>query len=362
MRLALTAGGTGGHIFPALAVLDALQRRPGVLSDVCFFGPENRGERAMVEGHGLRFVAVPSSQVRGRGPIALVRSMATLAWGTVVAVRRLRAFRPDAVFSTGGYASFPASLAARLLRKPLVVYLPDVRPGWAVKAEMRLATRMATTTDSALAFLPRAKTAVTGYPIRQAFFSGDRTAARATLGIAPDAHVLLIAGASQGATAINAAIFDSLGNLTSALHVLHVTGPGDIALAESRRLALPPEAAARYEPSAFRDDLPTAMLAADLAVMRAGASTLGELTAAGLPAILVPGTFAGGHQRDNAHWLAQRGAAVVLEEALIGQLPDLVLTLMADPARLATMSEAARAHARPDAADAIADIIQEVAR
>ncbi len=161
MRLALTAGGTGGHIFPALSVLQALRRRPGAVSEVCFFGPEDRGERTMVESHGMRFVSVPSGQVRGRGPLALGRSIVRLAWGTLVALRRLRAFRPDAVFSTGGYGSFPASLAARLLRKPLIVYLPDVRPGWAVKAEMRLATRMATTAEAALSASARSTLPVT---------------------------------------------------------------------------------------------------------------------------------------------------------------------------------------------------------
>lgn len=362
MRLALTAGGTGGHIFPALSVLQALRRRPGAVSEVCFFGPEDRGERTMVESHGLRFVSVPSGQVRGRGPLALGRSIVRLAWGTLVALRRLRAFRPDAVFSTGGYASFPASVAARLLRKPLIVYLPDVRPGWAVQAEMRLATRVATTAEAALSFLPREKTTVTGYPVREEFFTLDRAAARNVLGIAPEARVLLIAGASQGASAINGAIFEGLRRLAPFLHIIHVTGKADIALAESHRLGLSGEAAERYEPAAFRADLPAAMLAADLAVMRAGASTLGELTAAGLAAILVPGTFAGGHQRDNANWLAHRGAATVLEESLIDQLPDLILSLMNDEPRLSAMGEAARSLARPGAAEAIADLIMEAGR
>jgi UDP-N-acetylglucosamine--N-acetylmuramyl-(pentapeptide) pyrophosphoryl-undecaprenol N-acetylglucosamine transferase len=278
-----------------------------------------------------------------------------------VALRRLRAFRPDAVFSTGGYASFPASLAARLLRKPLVVYLPDVSPGWAVKAEMRLATRMAATADAALAFLPRQKTTVTGYPVRSTFFTCSRQEARRTVGIPDGERLLLVAGASQGATAINGAIFDGLRRLLPAMRIIHVTGQADHALAEGQRLSLG-ALAGRYEPVAFRDDLPLVMVAADLAVMRAGASVLGELTAAGLPAILVPGMFAGGHQRDNAHWLAEQGAAVVLEEALIGQLPEVILSLVADPGRLERMRDAAQSLARPGAADAIADILLEVAR
>ena len=354
MRIALTAGGTGGHIFPALAVLDALQARPGVLSDVRFFGPQDRGERTMVEGRGVRFEAIPAAAIRGRNPLQLLASVARIGWGTVVAVKKLAAFRPSVVFSTGGYASFPCSLAARVLRRKLVVYLPDVAPGWAVRAEMKLATRLATTTEAALDHLPRNKTTVTGYPVRPAFFGQAREDARAALGIAPGELLLLVGTSSQGSQAINAATFGAIEALTGAARVIHIVGRADLEHAQAF-------ASARYEPGAFRDDLPTVMLAADLAVARAGASTLGELTAAGLPAILVPGTYAGGHQRDNARWLANAGAAVIVEEANLAELAGTVVSLIGDPARLAMMRTAASELARPGAADAIADLIVEVA-
>lgn len=109
MRLALTGGGTGGHIIPALAVMEAVQARLGGTAEVCFFGPEDRGERAHVEGAGVRFVGVPSAAVRGRGPVQLARAGWRLVRGTVSAVRAFRRFKPDAVFSTGGYGSFPAA-------------------------------------------------------------------------------------------------------------------------------------------------------------------------------------------------------------------------------------------------------------
>lgn len=361
MRLALTAGGTGGHIIPALAVLDALQAR-GAVSDVRFFGPEDRGERAAVESRGLRFEAVPAAAVRGRGPVRLVKSVARLAWGVVVALRRLRAFRPDAVFSTGGYGSFPCSVAARLLRRPLVVYLPDVSPGWAVRAETRLATRMATTTGAALHFLPAKKTRVTGYPVRPSFFSCTREAARSSLGIAEGEPVVLIAGASQGARTINRATFAALPAMIEAATVFHVTGPADYDEALALRSSLPPESRERYRPAAYRDDLPVVMLAADLAVMRAGASTLGELPAASLPSVLVPGTYAGGHQRENAQWLEDGGAAVILEEADLSTLAVRVTELLRDSPRLVRMRGAAHALAQPGAADRIADLVLEVAQ
>jgi UDP-N-acetylglucosamine--N-acetylmuramyl-(pentapeptide) pyrophosphoryl-undecaprenol N-acetylglucosamine transferase len=360
MRLALTAGGTGGHVMPALAVMEAVRaRNPGV--EVRFFGPEDRGERKMVEGRGVGFVPVPSAAVRGRGPLRLARSAWRIAAGVAVATRQLRKYRPDVVFSTGGYASFPCSVAARILRRPLVLYLPDVTPGWAVRAEQRLATRLATTTEAALAHLPRRKTTVTGYPVRAAFFARTREQARAALGVAPGERVLLVAGASQGARAINAAVFAALRPLVAEATVFHVTGADEYDEAAGLESRLGGELAKRYRPAAFRDDLPDVMLAADLAVMRAGASTLGELTAAALPAILVPGTYAGGHQRHNAEWLVQHGAAVLLEERELGSFAERVLELLGDDARRATMRKAAASLARPDAADRIAAIVCEVA-
>lgn len=361
MRVALTAGGTGGHILPAMAVLDALEALAPSL-EVAFFGPEDRGERAIVEARGVHFEPVPAAGIRGRGPVRLAKACWSLASGTVIALRKLRAFRPDAVFSTGGYASFPTSVAARLLRRPLVVYLPDVTPGWAVRAEKRLATRIATTTDAALRRLPAAKTTVTGYPVRREFFTLDRAAARASLGIAPNEPVLLVAGASQGSRHVNAAVVQALDSLAGRATVIHVTGAADLATAERARAHLQPEAQARYLPSGYREDMPAAMLAADLAVVRAGASVLGELPAAGLPAILVPGTFAGGHQRDNARWLAGHGAALILEEADLAELPRRAIELLENRPRLDAMSAAARALARPNAARDIAGIIVEVAR
>jgi len=330
-------------------------------TEVRFFGPETRGERATIEARGLRFECVPSAQVRGRGSLALVRSSWLLGKGILVAARKLRAFKPDVVFSTGGYGSFPSSVAARLLRKPLVVFLPDVSPGWAVRAEQRLATRMATTTDAALAFLPRTKTHVTGYPIRAQFSAMGREAARAKLGIAEGERVVVVAGATQGAHAINSAIFAGLRTLLEEAVVFHMTGPADQDHAAGFKSGLG-ELGGRYHPASFREDLPEIMLAADLAIMRAGASVLGELPAASLPSILIPGTFAGGHQRDNARWLADAGAAVLIEESAISTLIERLVGLLNDDAALAAMRRAAHAAARPGAAAAIANLIEEVAR
>lgn len=362
MKLALTGGGTGGHIFPALAVMEALRASEGVSLEVRFFGPENRGERRLVEGAGLQFESVPSAGVRGREPLALAQAAWRLFSGTFIAIRKLRSFKPDAVFSTGGYGSFPASVAAKLLRRPLVVYLPDVSPGWAVRAEKMLATKMTTTTEAALEFLPRNKTVVTGYPVRDAFFTLERAATRASLGLGPDQLAIVIAGASQGARAINQAVFDALSGVLPQATVFHITGEAGFEEATRRKAQLPTALASNYQPAAFRTDLPALMVASDIGVFRAGASVLGEVPAAKLPSVLIPGTFAGGHQRDNARWLADGGAAEVLEEADVTTLGGVLQRLLNDAPRRGAMRDAAAALARPDAAAAIAAVVKEVAK
>lgn len=361
MRLALTGGGTGGHILPAMAVLDAIRSQLGDGLEVRFFGPDSRGESRQVAAYDVAFERVPAAAIRGRGPLGLVRSSFALTRGVFSAFRKLRRFKPDVIFSTGGYGSFPCCVAARLLRKPLIVYLPDVEPGWAVKAERRLATRIATTTDAALDSLPKEKTSVTGYPVRPEFFTCTRAGARAQLHVPEGDKVLVIAGASQGAHAINEAVFRALRSFIEEFTVFHITGEADYDEAAGYAEALGSGLVGRYHVSVFRDDLPVVMHAADLAVWRSGASSLGELPAAGLPAVLVPGTFAGGHQAANAKWLADHGAAVILEEDKIRGIENLVLGLMNDQNRLATMAAAAKALARPQAAHDIARLCTEVA-
>ena len=359
MRIALAAGGTAGHIFPALATLGALRASGGPV-EARFFGPDNRGERALVQGHEVPFETIPAAPLRGRSPVALARGLARTALGIATALRAVRRFDPNVMLSTGGYGSFPASVAARVLRLPLVVFLPDVEPGLAVRAESRLATLIAAATEGALPRLPAAKAVVSGYPVRDAFRT-SREDARAALGWSDGERVLLVAAGTQGARAINRAVWEALPSLCEAAHVVHVTGSAAADEAAAEREALPEELRDRYEPAPFRDDLPVLMVAADLAVMRAGASTLGELPAAGLPAVLVPGTFAGGHQRENARWLAERGGAVLLEEADLDALEGHILGLLGDDRRRAGMAEAARAAGHADGAARLATILREVA-
>jgi len=362
MRLLLTGGGTGGHVYPALSVARVIPERSGGEEVEFLFAGTTRGNVArLAAGAGMPFVTIRAAPVRGRGPVALARAAWELTAGTAHAWRILGRFRPCAVFATGGYASVPVSVAARLRRIPLVLYLPDVSPGWAVRLLARLAHRIATTSEGSLRYLPRRKTVVTGYPVRPEFWAAKREAARSALGYDPGIPLLLVTGATQGSHAINQAVFAALPQLLVHCAVLHQTGPADLQAAQEHARTLPGEFRERYRPLAYLDTMPAAMAAADLAVMRAGASSLAEPPAVGLATILVPGVYAGAHQRRNAEFMAARGAAVLLDEARLSSLADAVVSLLQDRPRLQQMAATARSLARPEAARAIADVVLEVA-
>ncbi len=362
--MVLAGGGTGGHVYPGIATARALEaemRARGGDLTMLYIGVRGRIDETIVPREGIDFRAVSAGPMRVASPLVFARNMLKLAIGVVQSLRILRGFKPDIVFATGGYASVPVGVAARLLRRPLVVYLPDVTPGWAVRLLSRLATRMATTSERALTYLPARKTVVVGYPVRGDFWSIDRTTARARFGLPADGKLLLITGASLGARRINEAVVAALPALLGRCDVLHLTGAADEAWALEQRAALTPEQQARYHIRGYTDDMPAAMIAADLVVSRSGASTLGELPAAAAPSVLVPGEYEGWSQAPNAEFLAEQGAAVVLRNAELDRLGETVVALLDDEPRLARMSAAARSLARPNAAHDLALTLIEVA-
>jgi UDP-N-acetylglucosamine--N-acetylmuramyl-(pentapeptide) pyrophosphoryl-undecaprenol N-acetylglucosamine transferase len=346
-------------VYPSLAVADALQEL--TTAQLLYIGVRGRVDEAIVPAHGVAFRAITAGPLRVSSPIAFVGNGLKLLLGVSQSAWILFRFRPDAVFATGGYASAPVGIAARLLRKPLIVFLPDVTPGWAVRVLSRLATRVATTSEQALTHLPREKTRVAGYPVRRAFTSVTRLEGRQRLGLPDEAHVILVTGASLGARAINRAVVAALPQLLERAYVVHVTGGADREWAHGERAKLPDEQRQRYTVYGYLDDMPAAMAAADLVVSRAGASTLGELPAAGAPAILIPGEYEGWSQAPNAEYLQSRGAAVMLPNSDLARLGSTVIELLSDSKRLAHMREASRALARPGAARDLAQMIVEAA-
>jgi UDP-N-acetylglucosamine--N-acetylmuramyl-(pentapeptide) pyrophosphoryl-undecaprenol N-acetylglucosamine transferase len=363
MRLALCGGGTGGHVYPALSIVSALgQQLAGDNLELLYLGSETGVETELVERAGIPFRSIASGPIRGRSPWELAANTVKMAQGTVEARAALRDFRPQAVLSTGGYASIPVALAARSRGTPLAVYLPDVYPGWAVQVIARLARRVAVTTLDTLHKLPDSKGVVTGYPVRDEFWRANRAQGRERLGLDAEEKVFFVAGASQGARSINEAIAANLRGLLELCEVVHLSGRADEAWMAQHRDALPENLRARYHLFGYlHEEFPWAMAAADLALCRAGASVLGELPALALPAVLVPYPYAGGHQRLNARYLERNGAAVILDNRDLPSLLPVVGGLLHDEAKLRSMGESSRRLAHPDAAQRIASLLRELA-
>jgi len=353
MRFVFAGGGTGGHVYPALSVAAALSSvAPRNELELLYLGRAGAPEERLAGLEDIPFRAIHAGQIRGQSPRQTAAGICRLGQGLVETRAILAAFRADAVFATGGYASMPVALAARWTRTPLLVFLPDVSPGWAVRVAARVATLVATSTDAPLKDLPRRKTVVTGYPLRAGFASVGRQSAREhlELGAGP---VLLVTGASTGSRALNDAVLGALPGLLDVCEILHLTGSQDAGRVLEARSRLPDAARERYHVLAYLDEMADAMAAADLAVMRAGASCLGEPAAAGLPAILVPGPFS--DQRRNAEYMAHSEAAVLLDQpALQERLEPMVRDLLASPERLARMASAARRLAHPAASAELA--------
>ena len=362
MRLALSGGGTAGHIYPCLAVALALRQRLAQHDEplaLLYLGGRGRVDEQVLAGEGIDFRPVRASALRVRSPLRFGRGLIDLARGAVQARGHLRQFHPQAVFATGGYASAPVAIAARSLRRPLLVYLPDIRPGWAVRMMARLATRVAATTEDSLRRLPKGKTAISGYPVRPGFSQLTKEEARHRLDLDPGTTTLLVSGGSQGAHVLNRLVVDNLASLLELCQIVHLSGGADFDGLRLDAEALPEPARRRYRLHAYLPDMPSAMAAADLALMRAGASVLGELPLAGLPAVLVPGAFS--DQEANAGYLADHGAAVALTEERVGEAIPLVRRMLQDSERLEAMSQAMRSLARPDAADKLATMLMEIA-
>ena len=320
--------------------------------EILYIGGSEGVEERLVTRAGLRFVGVSAGGVHGLTPWRAALNLIKLIRGWWEVYRFGRRERPAALFATGGYASVPVALAAWTLRVPILVYLPDIEPGLAVRLIARLATRIAVTVADSCSFFSTRTVVVTGYPVRAEFREVDRVGARVSLGLTSDEAVVLVLGGSRGARSINQALSEDLEQLLQLTQVIHVSGELDWAWVAERRDGLPASLRARYR--AFRylhEDMGAALAAADLAVCRAGASTLGELPFFGVPAVLVPYPHAWRYQRVNAEWLTERGAAEqVADERLREALLPTVRRLLSNREALTEMSDRMQALARPDAA------------
>jgi UDP-N-acetylglucosamine:LPS N-acetylglucosamine transferase len=305
---------------------------------------------------------VQSGPLNGVSIPRVLSSLAKLAVGTLQAWRLMGGIRPAVLFLTGGWATFPAAMAAWLRRIPVAIFLPDIEPALAIKVMGRFARLIMATTAESDKYFPQGVTVLeTGYPLRSAVTTATRLDAMSRFSLDPHRKTLLVFGGSRGARSINTALSGILPELLAdGLQIIHIAGELDWPTVKSRSQALSPEDQQRYHAFAYLHgaDMGLALAAADLVVSRAGASTLGEFPQFALPAILVPYPFAWRYQKTNADWLVARGAAIRMnDEDMPAELLPTIRAVLGDPARLDAMRKASAALARPDAAETIAQKI-----
>jgi UDP-N-acetylglucosamine--N-acetylmuramyl-(pentapeptide) pyrophosphoryl-undecaprenol N-acetylglucosamine transferase len=361
VRLLICAGGTGGGVYPALAVHNALK---AIRSDVetLWVGGEGGMEARLVERASIPFKTIPAAGVHGVDLKELPGNLNALSRGVFASRDILDEFKPDVLFFTGGYVAVPMALAGRKL--PSLLYVPDIEPGLALKSLSYFATRIILTAEeSKQYFANRTNMTVTGYPIRPELMNWKKPVACKRLGIKSELPVVLVFGGSKGAHSINLALFEHLTTLLEQVEIVHISGELDWPSVEEKCATLTPEQVDRYHAFSYlHEDMGAALAAADLVVSRAGASVLGEYPLFGIPAILVPYPFAWRYQKVNADTLARHGAALMIEDAKLKS--GLYLTiekLLETPEKLEVMRKAMLALRAPDAASKIAAQLCELA-
>ena len=356
MKLMIAAGGTGGHIYPGIAVAkELLQRDPS--SDVLFVGTVRGLESRIVPDNGFQLSLIHSAGLKSVGFMGLIKGLTVLPQSFIEARRLLREFRPTVVVGAGGYVSGPVLLMACVMGIPTLVMDSNALPGFTNRQLARFVDRAALTFEEALPYFGK-KGTVTGNPVRKEFFEIPPKIRDATMSI-------LIFGGSQGARAINNAVvaaIPALGALRNELRIVHQTGEADF---ENVRKAYADQNWESTDVRPYISDIVREFANADLIICRAGATTCAELTAAGKASIMIPlPTAADDHQRKNAEALQRVGASRMILQAdltaerLAAEITDLAYS----PEKLSDMERAAKALARKDAAKATVDIIEDLAR
>jgi UDP-N-acetylglucosamine--N-acetylmuramyl-(pentapeptide) pyrophosphoryl-undecaprenol N-acetylglucosamine transferase len=341
-------------VYPALTVTETLDKTK---HPILWVGSEGGMEEALVTRTGLDYQSIQAAGVHGVSFKDLPRNLARLARGYRQSKTILKSFQPDVMLFTGGYVAIPMALAG--MKYKSLLYVPDIEPGLALKTLARFSDRIAmTVNDTKKWFKANKKMTITGYPLREELKKWTREKAQAYFKLEPGIPTILFIGGSSGARSINQAVMAILDQLTLDYQVIHLTGLLDWETVEANTV----DAGPRYHAFPYLHEVGAALAAADLAVSRAGASTLGEYPYFGLPAILVPYPYAWRYQKVNADYLVDREAAVLLrDEDLRTQLLDTIHELLAQPDQLAHMSRNMRALSQPMAAERIAELLFEMA-
>ncbi|MGQ0541349.1 MAG: undecaprenyldiphospho-muramoylpentapeptide beta-N-acetylglucosaminyltransferase [Blastocatellia bacterium] len=356
MKVLIAAGGTGGHIFPGIAVAKEILRRDEA-SEVLFVGTARGLETRIVPENGFQLSLINSVGLKNVGFIGKIKGLSILPKSFLEARQIIRQFRPHVVVGAGGYVSGPVLLMAAIMGVPTLVMDSNALPGFTNRKLARFVDKAALTFEEAVPYFGK-KGVVTGNPVRREFFEvppKQRTS---------DFHVLIFGG-SQGARAINNAMADALGHLRESsehLTVTHQTGENDF---ERIREAYRNSALAEADVRPFISDMFVEFGKADLVICRAGATTCAELAAAGKASIMIPlPTAADDHQRKNAEALENAGAAkMILQSDLTGELLAREISrLIEAPTTISEMENAAKSLGREDAAESTTDLIEELKR
>lgn len=356
MKVMIAAGGTGGHIYPGIAVANEIKRRDPS-SEVLFVGTSRGLETRIVPENGFQLALIHSAGLKSVGIKGTVKGLATLPRSFVEARRLLREFRPSVVVGAGGYVSGPVLMMAVVMGIPTLVMDSNALPGFTNRRLAKFVDRAALTFNEALPFFGK-KGTVTGNPVRKEFFEVKPKQRNGSTSV-------LIFGGSQGARAINNAMIgalDVLNGTRERLHVVHQTGEPDF---ETVRAAYQEHGWETADVRPYISDIVTEFANADILICRAGATTCAEIAAAGKAAIMIPlPTAADDHQRKNAEAMQNAGAVrMLIQDQLTPEtLADTLRDLSESPETIESMEKAARTLAREDAAEATVNIIEELAR
>ena len=368
MNIVMTGGGTGGHIYPALAIADKfMDMDPD--NKVLYIGDGNCMESTIVPDHGYEFRAIPAEEVNRTNPLKLVKTAVKNVAGISEARKIMKEFRPDVVIGTGGFVSFPVIFAGQSLGAKCYFHEQNAFPGLANRTLEKYASKVFLGFGSASSFFKEPeKHIVTGNPVRKDFFEADKLEARAKLGISQQAFVILSFGGSLGAGKINDVMYDVMKQLNGEekngkkIILLFGTGKiyykGIIERIENEGLEL--ESNIVIKP--YIDDMVSYLSAADLVISRSGALTCAEVCACGRASVLVPSpNVTGNHQYYNAKEVADAGGAVLIEEKdfCFDRMMELIVKFLNDPEALEEMSQNAANFAGEDAAQTIYDEIMK---
>lgn len=369
MRIVLTGGGSGGHIFPIVAVVKKLREivPEGEDLEFLFLGPDGDIEKKEMERELVPAKKILSGKMRRYFSLSYISDLCRIPVGIIQSLWELLLFMPEVVFSKGGYAGVPVVVAAWLYRIPVVIHESDITPGLANQFAARLAKTVAVSFPGAANFFNPGKVAITGNPVREELTTGNKNEARKIFGLSQDKKMILVLGGSQGASAINTAIVRILPSLLKKYEIVHQTGRSgyETVVREAGRAGIK-AGHSGYHPFPFLwKEMAHAYAAADLVVSRAGANALAEIAANAKPAIIVPiKTSANSHQELNAQFFSEAGAAVVLNQDNLGEniLLEKIEEIMASNELQFELSERVKKFYQPDAAEKIAKEIIKLAK